>query len=131
MRKGIDGEGVVPEQHGAQAEAPDEEGPAANQENDRRENHWRHHVVFVEPAEFGEFGKVGYVIQASLVVAVRNDPADMRPEETKESRRMQVVFLVRIAMMVTVMRRPPKYAFLSGGHGHEGDDELKSAAGLE
>src|SRR5579885_1981022 len=102
MRQGIDGEGVVPEQHGAQAEAPEEEGPAADQENDCRENHWGHPVVFVEPAEFGEFGEVGNVVEARAVVAVQNDLAAMRAEETKEGRGMEFVFVVRIAMMVTV-----------------------------
>jgi len=33
--------------------------------------------------------------------------------------------------MMPVMRRPPEHAFLRRRHGHESDDELKRAAGLE
>ena len=32
--------------------------------------------------------------------------------------------------MMAVMGGPPEDAFLGGGHGHEGDDELEDAAGL-
>ena len=33
--------------------------------------------------------------------------------------------------MVTMVSGPPENAFLGGGHGHPGDDELKPTAGLK
>src|SRR5216684_1484494 len=87
--EGVDGEGVVPEQHGAQAEAPDEEGPSAD------------------------------------------EPADVGPEEAEERGGMQVQFLVGMAVMVAMVGGPPEHALLRRGGGHEGDDELEDAAGLE
>ncbi len=34
-------------------------------------------------------------------------------------------------MMMAMMRRPPQDALLRGAHGHEGDYELKGAAGFK
>src|SRR5437899_4287357 len=55
----------------------------------------------------------------------------MRPPKTKQRRGVQVLFRVRIAMMMPVVGRPPEHAFLRGAGGHHGDDELKRAAGLK
>ena len=41
-------------------------------------------MIFVEPAELGEFGEVGDVVEARIVVAVRDDPADVGPEEAEK-----------------------------------------------
>ena len=54
----------------------------------------------------------------------------MRPEKTKERGGMEIVFLIGEAMMMAMVSGPPKNAFLRGRHGHEGDDELKGAAGF-
>jgi len=37
----------------------------------------------LRPAQFGEFGEVGDVVGASVVVAVGDDPADVGPEEAE------------------------------------------------
>jgi hypothetical protein len=44
---------------------------------------------------------------------------------------VQIFFLIGEAMMMPVMSGPPEHAFLRGRSGHNGDDELKPAAGLE
>ena len=87
-------------------------------------------MIFVEPAELGEFGEVGDVVEARVVVAIGDDPADVGPEETEERGGVNVVVLVGEAVMMAVMGGPPEDAFLGGGHGHEGDDELEGAAGF-
>src|SRR5712691_5973316 len=55
----------------------------------------------------------------------------MRPPEAEERGRVQVRFRVGVAVMVAVVRGPPQHALLRGGGGHDGDDELKRAAGLK
>ena len=126
----IDGEGVVPEQNRAQAERPEEEREAANQIETGAQDCGRNEVIFVEPAELGKFGEVGDVVEARIVVAVGDDPANVGPEEAEKRRGMDVVVLIGEAMMMTMMGGPPEDAFLDGGHGQEGDDELEDAAGL-
>ena len=44
---------------------------------------------------------------------------------------MQVIFLIGVAVMMPVMRRPPKNTLLRRRHGHPGDHELEPAAGFE
>ena len=69
-------------------------------------------------------------MEAGVIVLVRDDPANVRPKETEQRRRVQVIILVGEAVMMAVMGGPPEHAFLDGGHGQEGDDELEGAAGL-
>ena len=83
MRKRIDREGVVPQQHGAQAERPDEQVPSANQPDHRPQRNGRNHVIFIQPAQLGEFREIADVIEARVVVFIRHDPADVRPEKSE------------------------------------------------
>ena len=87
-------------------------------------------MVFVEPAELGEFGEVGDVICPRVVVAVGDDPADVGPEETEKRGGVDVVVLIGEAMVMAVMGCPPQDPFLGRGHGHERDYELEGAASL-
>src|SRR2546429_9223448 len=54
----------------------------------------------------------------------------MRPEKTEERGGMEIVFLIGEAMMMAMVSSPPENALLRGRHGHEGDNELKGAAGF-
>src|SRR5579863_10108999 len=87
-------------------------------------------MILVEPAEFREFGEVGDVVQARVVVAIGHDPTNVGPEETEERGGVDVVVLVGKTVMMTMVGGPPENAFLGGGHGHEGDYELECAAGF-
>jgi len=131
VRKRIDGECAVPEEDGAQEKAPDEQRPGTNEPQGYGQNGWREHVVLVQPAEFREFGEVADVVIARVVVAVGKNPADVRPPEAEERRRVQVLLQIGIPVMMAMMRRPPENALLRGRHGHPGDHKLKPAAGLE
>src|SRR5215467_10942295 len=77
MRKRIDGESVVPEKRGAQAEAPEKERQTANEKQRDGERGGRDHMILVEPAELGEFGEVANVVEARVFVFIGDDPADM------------------------------------------------------
>ena len=127
----IDGEGVMPEQHSAEAERPDKHRPSADKPQHRAKHRRRHYVIFVQPAQFREFRKIADVIHARVVVFVGENPADVRPEKAEQRGRVQIQFLVGIAVMVAMMGRPPQHALLRRRHGHEGDDELEDAASLK
>src|SRR5438128_2096023 len=131
MRERIDGEGVVPEKRGAQAESPEKERQAAHEKKRNGERGRRNYVIFVEPAELGKSGEVADVVEARVFVFIGDDPADVRPEKTEKRGRVKILFLIRVAMMMAVMSGPPENALLRGGHGHEGDNELKDAARFE
>ena len=128
VRKRVDGEGVVPEEHGAEAESPNQERPATDQPEDDRQGGRRNHVVLVEPAQLRKLGEVADVFKARVIVLVRNNPADVRPEEPEKRRRVQIIFLIRKAVVMPVVRGPPKNSLLRGRLRHERNYELKRAA---
>ena len=131
VRERIDGEGTVPQEDGAEEEAPDKQRPGADEPERDAQCDGRDQVVFVEPAEFGKFGEVAYVVEARAVVAVGKNPADVGPPEAEERGRVEVLLQIGIAVMVAMVSGPPENSFLRGGHGHEGDYELEPAAGFE
>src|SRR5271165_6919708 len=90
VRERIDGKGVVPEENGAEAEAPDEERPSADEQEDDGKRDRGNDVVFVQPAQFGILREVADVVQARLVVLIGDNPANVGPEEAKEGRRVQI-----------------------------------------
>ncbi len=83
VRKGIDGEGVVPQEYGAQAERPDEQVPAADEPDHRSQGYGRNHVIFIQPAQLGKFREIADVVQTRVIVFVGHDPADVRPEKSE------------------------------------------------
>ena len=121
----------MPQEYGAQAERPDEQVPAADQPDHRSQDYGRDHVIFIQPAQLGKFCEIADVVEARVVVFIGHDPADVRPEKSKQCGRMKVQFLIGMAMMMAMMRRPPQYALLRRAHGHERDYELKDAAGFK
>ena len=94
VRERIDGEGVVPQQSGAQAEAPEKKREAARKEKHHGEDRRRNEIIFVEPTKFGESCEVANVIKVCVNVFVGDDPAEMRPEKSEECGRVKVGFLV-------------------------------------
>ena len=88
-------------------------------------------MIFIQPAQLRKFREIADVVEARVVVLVGHDPADVRPEKSKQRGRMKIEFLIGMAMMMAMMRCPPQHAFLRRAHGHEGDYELKGAAGFE
>jgi hypothetical protein len=79
----IDRERVVPQPHGAQAEAPDKQRPSADQNKDRGQNDRWHQVELVQPAQFGKFRKVADVCERRNIIFIRNKPADVRSKKIR------------------------------------------------
>src|ERR1700757_184071 len=98
----IDGEGAVPEQDGAEEKAPDEQGPGTDEPERHGQNGWGQHVVLVKPAEFGKFCEVTDVVEARVVIAIGKNPADVGPPETEQGGRVEIVFLIGIAVMMAM-----------------------------
>src|SRR6516165_2330224 len=131
VRERVDGERAVPEQRRAQTETPGEQAPAAGQPQSDAEERRRDEVILIEPSELGKLGEVADVVEARVVVTVREDPADVRPPEAEERGRVQIQLLIGEAMMMTVMGSPPEHALLRGRHGQKSQSELKPPAGLK
>lgn len=87
-------------------------------------------MVLIQPTEFGKFSEVTDVVKTSLVVTIRDDPADVGPEKPEQRGGVQVLLLIGKTMMVAMMGSPPQNPFLHGSHGHESDHKLKETAGL-
>ena len=127
----VDGERAMPEKRSAEAESPSKQGPATDEQEGNSQDGGRKQVILVQPAKLGEFGEVADVVETGFIILIGKNPADMRPPEAEERGGMEIVFLVGVAVVMPVMSSPPENAFLRGGHGHPGDDELKPAAGLK
>src|SRR5262249_16411245 len=128
VRKRIERESSVPENHCAQAKTPEKERQPTNEKKRYSENRRRNKVIFVQPAQFRKLGEVADVIKTRVVVFFGNNPANVRPEKSKKSGRVQIIFLIREAVMMAVMRRPPENSLLRGRLRHERDHELKRTA---
>ncbi len=70
----------------------------------------------------------GLVLRRPVLVA--ENPARVAPPEALLHGRVDVLLLVRVAVVVAVVRRPPQHALLRGGGAHEGQDELEDAVRL-
>src|SRR5439155_25064513 len=87
-------------------------------------------MVLVQPAEFRIDLEVAYQAFVIFVEFVRQNPADMRPPESSADWRVDVVFIVRVTMVVSMMRRPPQDALLRAGLREKRHQKLEGAAEL-
>ncbi len=126
----VDGKGRVPGEHGADEKAPDQGRPAAEGQEHHREQHPGHRVPTVEPTQLGVFDEVLDEVFRRLVIAVREDPADVGPPETVPLRRVEILGLVAVAVVVPVVAGPPERSLLQRRCADEGEDELKDPARL-
>ena len=58
-------------------------------------------------------------------------PADVRPPESAQARRMDILLVIRMLVVMPVDRSPPERAALDGGIAQDGKDELRGARGVE
>ena len=122
VAEGIDREGGVIEDHGAEAEAPEEVSKsthcsacheeAKNEGCDGKSHRWDE-VVLVNEDEFRELGEILDAFSVILIVVWGKNPAHVRPVETLLFDRMDVVFLIGMLVMVAVMSGPPECTLLS------------------
>ena len=122
----VDGEGPVPEHHGADHEAPDQRvNPAHRKEDGCQDQRWNE-VKAVEKAKLRVLGHVRNGVVVGGVKTRGEDPADVRPKEAALNRRMDIFGLVGIAMVVPVPGSPPKRPLLHGGPAPEGEKETET-----
>src|SRR5271169_5528552 len=100
VRQRVDGEGAVPQESGAEEEAPEEQGPIANQPQADSKDRRRHQVILVQPAKFGKPGEIADVVEAGVIVPVGQNPTDVGPPEAEERGRVEIVFLIGEAVVI-------------------------------
>ena len=140
----VDGEGDVVEHRRAAEQPHDHELPAAhaqrrvgraepmaqNEECDA-EGDRGDVVVRVEPAELGELREVADPFDPRPIVAGGHDPAGVRPQESLDAGRMDVLRRVGVPVMPAVMPAPPQRPALRGRRAEPRQHELERAAGPE
>ena len=121
----------MPEDHGADTEAPDETGPAGEQEHEHAEGDTRHVLVPVEPHQLRVGGHVLDDLVRGLLVPWAHDPSNVCPQEPAKRRRVDVFLDVREAVVVPMMARPPERPLLNARLGPERHQELERPRRLE
>lgn len=128
MRERVDRKRPVPEEHGAHDESPEVRGHAADEIDRNTKKHRRNEMKAIQPAKFWVFREILDPSPVGFVIGIAQDPARMRPPETVANRGVDVLSLVREAVMVPVVSGPPESALLRAGLGEEGHEELAYAA---
>ena len=124
----------APDQHlqrrGAEQREKRLQKPAPTEHDDSEENRSDQ----VEAVEKNQFGKLREIFDPRVVsreIATAGDPADVRPEEALHAGRMNILFLVRVLVMMPMHPRPPERTALRAGQAEEGGDELSDPRNLE
>jgi len=81
-------------------------------------------VKAIEENEFGEFREVAHLGIIRGEIAGAGDPANMRPPETSNCRRVHILFLIRMFVVMAMLVAPPKRAALRGTGARHGKKEL-------
>jgi hypothetical protein len=84
-------------------------------------------VETIEEAELRKASEVDDGARIPGVVVVGEDPADVGPPKAAFGG-VDVMVVIRVAVVATVMGSPPQDAFLAGSFGEKGEQELCGAA---
>src|SRR5689334_18344753 len=102
MSERIDRESPMIKQNGAENESPKESTPTTQEKNHGSQDRTRDPVIGIEQSQLRNFRQVLNQIPTSLIMLSADDPADMRPPEAFSNRRVNVVLLIRVAMMIAM-----------------------------
>ena len=91
---------------------PEERSPSAEEENGRGKKGRGHPVKAIQPAQLGKLAEVLDEAPIVGVIFVGDDPADMRPPEAALPGRVDVALVIRVAVMIAVVCRPPENTLL-------------------
>ena len=86
-------------------------------------------VEAIEKYQFGVFGQVLHLGVVGREIAATGYPPDMGPEKPMHMGRVGVVFIVAMAVMMTVMIGPPQGSPLHGGAAPNGEQKLADPGG--
>src|SRR5207245_5544233 len=87
-------------------------------------------MVPVQPAQLRITAPITDDRPVGFFVVPGQNPADVRPPETINARRMRIFGRIRMAMVLPVVSGPPERPLLHGAASETSQDELKPAAGL-
>ena len=144
MRQGINRISRVVADNGRNKESPDEQlgtggvqaGRCALQygthnEQGHREQHGHGDVIAVQPAQFGEAFQISDPFGLCAIVAVRQEPSHVAPEEAVLAGRVGILRLIRMRMVMAVVGCPPQRAPLDRHGAQCRKHELRDSGRLE
>ena len=71
-----------------------------------------HRVKSIEPAQLRILGPFGNIFVAGGKIGPGGQPADMAPPEAMQAGRVDILLLIRVAVVMTMMGGPPQRASL-------------------
>lgn len=81
--------------------------------------------------QFREFGKIADLRIIGREITRAGNPADVRPPESTDGRRVNVFLIVRMFVVMAMLVTPPKRATLNGGRTHYGKKKLRRTRSVE
>lgn len=112
MAERVDKKSGVVENHGAHTEAPQESWQPSKPPAGKRQDERRNKVVSVQEHKLRILDQVFHAFGIKRFVIRGQDPAHMRPIEALLLHRMDVFRLIGMLVMMPMVSRPPKCAFL-------------------
>ncbi|KAG1542680.1 hypothetical protein G6F50_014074 [Rhizopus delemar] len=88
-------------------------------------------IAAVQPAQFGVAAQVGNAPHVGGEGARGQEPAHVAPPEAMAGGRMQILFIVGVAVMVAMVRGPPQRSALHAGGPDDSEYELHRSRRLE
>ena len=119
MRKRIDAKRCVVQKHGAPEETDHKPLPSGNEEAETSDHDCWQDLEFVQPHQLRIGRKIRNFREIGCIVLSMEDPADMTVDEAPVPGRMHILFGIRMQMVMSMLRSPPKDAFLGAALGKE------------
>ena len=110
-------------------EADHEPSPPTEYETQRAQGDRRQQFVLVQPHQLRKPRQIAYSSQIGGIVPPGENPADVAVKESVLRWRMNILFGIRMKMMMSVFCGPPENALLRRRLGEQGEQELKRPAG--
>ncbi len=120
----VDGEGRMLHAQHRDGEAPHHGVPAAEHAEHASQHEGRQEIEAVDPHQLRHLQQIGDGLIVALQAVRREDPPQVRMPCPVEQWGVRVAGLVREAMVLSVMGRPPQHALLDGGLREPGEGEL-------
>ncbi|KAG1441034.1 hypothetical protein G6F57_018834 [Rhizopus arrhizus] len=144
MRQRVDGHGGMEQHDGGNEEAPDQQlrsrgvqarRPALQRGAEgiqrRGEQYGNRGVEAIQPTQFREARQVGDARKVRGEGFAGQEPAHVAPPEAMAGGRMQILFIVGVAVMVAMVRGPPQRSALHAGGPDDSEYELHRSRRLE
>lgn len=103
----------------------------SKEEEPRSQQKWHEGVEAVKEYEFRIFGQVANLRIIGGEVPAAGDPANVRPPEATNRRRVYIPLLVGMPVMVSMLVTPPQGPALNRHGAEDGKQKLRRARGVK